>query len=296
MGAADGVFGRRTRSGIESYQRGKGLAETGYLTVELSEALQALGQEARRARVRKEEAARAESERRAREEERRRAEAKAERERKAEERRRAESERRKREADDAAEETARIAQEAHAAALARTKSSDTLQAYEDYLKAYCPGEGFCGTANTRRDELLKEVLSGSIFRGALPEDHAQEEFLFWFTSTSEVIAYYDDHDLPFSDFFSSKLEAAGDLRIPGTWNIEDGKIHIHIHKRSFFEWKARGTASLYGDLLVGDHRWTEGDKESWRLEKVRDPDEKRRLEDMLKPNTVSPSEEEDRPG
>ena len=67
VGAADGVFGRRTRSGIESYQRGKGLAETGYLTVELSEALQALGKEARGARVRKEEAARAESERRKRE-------------------------------------------------------------------------------------------------------------------------------------------------------------------------------------------------------------------------------------
>ena len=67
VGAADGVFGRRTRSGIESYQRGKGLAETGYLTVELSEALQALGKEARGVRLREEEAARAESERRKRE-------------------------------------------------------------------------------------------------------------------------------------------------------------------------------------------------------------------------------------
>ena len=57
VGSADGVFGRRTRSGIESYQRGKGLAETGYLTAELSEALQALGQEARGARLRKEEEA-----------------------------------------------------------------------------------------------------------------------------------------------------------------------------------------------------------------------------------------------
>ena len=67
VGAADGVFGRRTRSGIESYPGWKGLAETGYLTVELSEALQAFGKEARGVRLREEEAARAESERRKRE-------------------------------------------------------------------------------------------------------------------------------------------------------------------------------------------------------------------------------------
>ena len=45
---ADGVFGLRTRAGLRSYQKSKGLAETGYLTAELSEALQALGREARR--------------------------------------------------------------------------------------------------------------------------------------------------------------------------------------------------------------------------------------------------------
>ena len=42
VGFADGVFGRRTRDAIRSYQRTKGLAETGYLTRELFEALAAL--------------------------------------------------------------------------------------------------------------------------------------------------------------------------------------------------------------------------------------------------------------
>ena len=48
VGRADGVFGRRTRAGLRSYQKSKGLPETGHLTAELSEALQALGREARR--------------------------------------------------------------------------------------------------------------------------------------------------------------------------------------------------------------------------------------------------------
>ena len=56
VGVADGVFGRRTRGGIVSYQREKGLAETGYLTREQYEGLVALGEEAQR---------RAEAERRA---------------------------------------------------------------------------------------------------------------------------------------------------------------------------------------------------------------------------------------
>ena len=48
VGGADGVFGRRTRAGLRSYQKSKGLPETGHLTAELSGALQALGREARR--------------------------------------------------------------------------------------------------------------------------------------------------------------------------------------------------------------------------------------------------------
>ena len=46
VGFADGVFGRRTRAAVRAYQRTKGLAETGYLTGEVHEALAALGQEA----------------------------------------------------------------------------------------------------------------------------------------------------------------------------------------------------------------------------------------------------------
>ena len=44
VGFADGVFGRRTRDAIRAYQAEKGLAETGYLTGELFEALAALGE------------------------------------------------------------------------------------------------------------------------------------------------------------------------------------------------------------------------------------------------------------
>ena len=43
IGAVDGVLGRRTRAAIGSHQRKEGLARTGYLTAELSRALQALG-------------------------------------------------------------------------------------------------------------------------------------------------------------------------------------------------------------------------------------------------------------
>ena len=44
IGLVDGAFGRRTRSGIEGYQRAKGLPETGYLTGELRDALKMLGE------------------------------------------------------------------------------------------------------------------------------------------------------------------------------------------------------------------------------------------------------------
>ena len=48
VGWADGVFGRRTRAAIGAYQKEKGLTETGYLTREQAEALEALGEEAQR--------------------------------------------------------------------------------------------------------------------------------------------------------------------------------------------------------------------------------------------------------
>ena len=44
VGRADGVFGRRTRAGVLSYQKEKGLPETGHLTAELRDALVALGE------------------------------------------------------------------------------------------------------------------------------------------------------------------------------------------------------------------------------------------------------------
>ena len=46
-GVPDGVFGSRTRAGIAGYQRQKGLAETGYLTGELRDALVVLGEAGR---------------------------------------------------------------------------------------------------------------------------------------------------------------------------------------------------------------------------------------------------------
>ena len=50
VGVPDGVLGKRSRSGLRSYQRKKGLPETGYLTAELRDALAALGEEARAAK------------------------------------------------------------------------------------------------------------------------------------------------------------------------------------------------------------------------------------------------------
>ena len=44
VGVVDGVFGHRTRAGIASYQREKGLPETGYLSAELRDALVVLGE------------------------------------------------------------------------------------------------------------------------------------------------------------------------------------------------------------------------------------------------------------
>ena len=44
VGRADGVFGRRTRAGIRSFQKKKGLPETGHLTAELRDALVAHGE------------------------------------------------------------------------------------------------------------------------------------------------------------------------------------------------------------------------------------------------------------
>ena len=88
VGPADGLFGSRTRAGIEAYQKTKGLGETGYLTAEQSEALVALGEEA----AREAEAQRKEQERLA-EEARRMAEAQEkERQRLAEEAQQAEPE------------------------------------------------------------------------------------------------------------------------------------------------------------------------------------------------------------
>ena len=74
VGVVDGVFGRRTRGGIVSYQREKGLAETGYLTREQYEGLVALGEEAQR----QVEETRAERERQEAEAERQEAERRAE--------------------------------------------------------------------------------------------------------------------------------------------------------------------------------------------------------------------------
>ena len=71
VGRADGIFGARTRLGLRSIQKEKGLPETGHLTAELSEALQALGEEARGERQRAEEARRAEAERKRRAEQQR---------------------------------------------------------------------------------------------------------------------------------------------------------------------------------------------------------------------------------
>ena len=65
VGVVDGVFGRRTRAGLSAWQRQKGLAETGYLTDELRDALIARAEAQARGRQREEEARQAEERRRA---------------------------------------------------------------------------------------------------------------------------------------------------------------------------------------------------------------------------------------
>ena len=69
VGRADGIFGARTRGAIVAIQDEKGLPATGYLTAELSDALQALGREAKRRaeETRRAEAARRQAERKAEE-------------------------------------------------------------------------------------------------------------------------------------------------------------------------------------------------------------------------------------
>ena len=112
VGAADGVFGRRTRGGIEGYQREKGLPETGYLTREQMEGLKVLGEAAaRRAKAERKETAR------------RQAEAS-----------RLERERR---ADDAA--------------FGRAGQADTVESYTEYLSAY-PSGRHVGEARRLRAE------------------------------------------------------------------------------------------------------------------------------------------------
>ncbi len=75
VGGADGVFGRRTRAGLRSWQKSKGLEETGYLTREQADALTAMGRE-----VEEEAKERAEAERKAREQQAREEAARRERE------------------------------------------------------------------------------------------------------------------------------------------------------------------------------------------------------------------------
>ena len=117
VGVADGVFGRRTRGGVMSYQREKGLAETGYLTRELLEGLVALGEEAQR---------RAEAER-------------VERERQEAEAKRQEAERR---ADDGA--------------FRRAKSAGTVESYSSYLAAYPSGRHVVEARRLRAEAAERE--------------------------------------------------------------------------------------------------------------------------------------------
>ena len=106
VGAADGVFGRRTRGALRSYQRKKGLPETGFLTEELRDALVAFGEES---------------------------------ERLVEERRRLEEQSRQSELERLAREEERLladdARRRDDSAFERAKSLGTTRAYEEYLES-----------------------------------------------------------------------------------------------------------------------------------------------------------------
>ncbi len=79
VGYADGLFGKKTRSAIEAWQKEKGLAATGYLTREQAGALKAIGEDVARAEAARRKQEEAERERLAQEaaERERRARAKA---------------------------------------------------------------------------------------------------------------------------------------------------------------------------------------------------------------------------
>ena len=158
------------------------------------------------------------------------------------------------------EEAARIAQEAHAAAVSRAKSLDTLQAYEDYLKSYCPQGSFCGAANTRRSQLLQKTITGSIFRGPYPRYRnggGYDELTLRFAPTGEIAVHFHTEDI-----------LGMDSILFGTWNVEDGKIIINGLSFSSFLYGFTGTATLNRNVLSGYFDLSDG-KHSWRLEKSR---------------------------
>ena len=186
------------------------------------------------------------------------------------------------------EETARKAREAHGEAVSRAESLNTLQAYEDYLSSYCPQGSFCGVASTRRDELLREAISGSIFRGSLDDDF-YASLTLQFIPSDELAGYYEAKGLGFVK-----------TKISGTWNVKGGEVRM-IVKGGFFGSRALGMATLSSDVLAGYFDWPR-EKRVWRLEKIRDVEEIMDVEEILKPeetlkpNASSPRQDDFRDG
>ena len=165
-GPADGVFGRRIRGAIASYQRDKGLPATGYLTAELGDALIALGGAAQRedeaytlalaagteeswaSYLSSYPAGRHAVEAR-RERDRLRAEAAA--------RREAEGRR--------AAEAARVARERDDAAYERARAAGTEESWTSYLSSY-PGGRHAVEARREQDRLRAEAAAAAARRAA----------------------------------------------------------------------------------------------------------------------------------
>ena len=69
-------------------------------------------------------------------------------------------------------EEAKRRAEADSSAFSTAKSSDTPQAYKDYLSEWCPGGAYCLPARTRLDESVRERIAGKTFSGPLQNSRA----------------------------------------------------------------------------------------------------------------------------
>ena len=135
------------------------------------------------------------------------------------------------------EKVARRAQEA-ARAFSLARSSDTPEAYKEYLSMWCPGAASCAEAGTRRDESIASSLVGKTFGGI---NSLGDEQVYEFPRMGAISGV-------------SRPSSWTSNRCSGTWRVEQGKI------QAICEWgggagKSVVTAELEGNTLSGGERY-----------------------------------------